>query len=182
MFETDADLNSLPRVETSTKANTRLASLMEKESIPGNLERFTMENGIRERKQAMESGKPMMVSPTWASGKTASQTAMAFINGVMATSMKESGSSACDMEMVQISSQTATSTLDSTSMENLRASDSTRGAMAATTPANSNLGSNKGTENGKRRLPMAATPTRESTSTTRSTGRDFSSGKAETNT
>jgi hypothetical protein len=73
------------------KESSRLVRRMVRESICGQMEKFTMESGRMVSKRAMESGREFLETHTSGSGRIQKLMDMGFTNGRMGISTKESG-------------------------------------------------------------------------------------------
>ena len=144
---------------TLTKEHMRAAKPMEKEPIPGEMEKSTTVNGRKGRSKDMVFGTVSKVTAISASGLTARQKGTVFILGSMEIGMRESGRNACVMATVRTSSQTAICTLGSTRKGDPMASGSTSGLTAIHTQETFTLGKNMERENGKRLHQILQTKT-----------------------
>jgi hypothetical protein len=79
------------RMEALMRDNTETIKLMELGFTSGLMERFTMENLIRERSMVMVFGEEFMGIVILVSGKRAELVVMEFMFGKMETNTKENG-------------------------------------------------------------------------------------------
>lgn len=76
---------------TPTKAIFKKVKHMEKEFIAGLMEKFMMENGVKELKMAMECGKVYLEIAIWANGLTQKLTDTGYTNGKMGIDLRVAG-------------------------------------------------------------------------------------------
>ena len=82
------------KMETILKVIFKIISRMAKESIFGQVEKYTMVSGKTDRSMALVFGKVQMVILMQANGEQIKLMAMEFTFGKTATSLKESGQEA----------------------------------------------------------------------------------------
>ena len=120
--------------DTATLTNTRAISKqvrpMEKESIIGQMEKSTMENGARESKRDMECGKEYMETAIWANGVSPKPMVMEFISGKTEIVMKAVGTSALNMGKEVTFLQMVTLILVSIKMDDQMEKEFINGRMA----------------------------------------------------
>ena len=102
-----------------TLETLRLVKRMEMESIPGRMERCTMENGTKDSSMDMAFGKESVMTLMLASGLSQKLMVSEYTNGLMATNMRENGICASSMEQELILFAMGTFIPASISMENL---------------------------------------------------------------
>lgn len=125
------------QMATLTLASSSMVRLMEKECIPGEMEKCTTENGTKDSSRGTAYGKECRRIPTLESGTHLKHMAMECILGQTATNMKANGRCVLSMDREQTPSYLVMSTQESTSMESLKEKESILGLIHRSTPVNS---------------------------------------------
>jgi len=122
-----------------TLETLRLVKRMAMESIPGRMERCTMENGTKGSSMDMAFGKESVMTLMLASGLSQKLMVSEYTNGLMATNMKESGICVSSMEQELILFAMGTYIPASMSMENLTERAPTLGLLDKSILASSKM-------------------------------------------
>ena len=88
--ETKKDM-SVIQMAILMKETSRKEKHMARESITGLMEKFMMENGVKESRMAMACGKVYLEIAIWANGSTQKLMGMEFISGKMEIDLKVAG-------------------------------------------------------------------------------------------
>ena len=117
----------------------RLVKPMEMESIPGRMERCMMESGTKDSSMDMAFGKESVMTLMLANGLSQKLMVSEYTNGLMATSMRESGICVSSMEQELILFAMGTYIPASMSMENLTEKAPTLGQLDKSILASSKM-------------------------------------------
>jgi hypothetical protein len=137
------------------KANIKMVRHMEKELIYGEMEKYMMVNGLKDRNKGMEYGKESTEIAILVSGMRVRLKGMESIHGLMEIGMKANGSSVCVMETEQTFSLMEICMLVSIRLESQKVLVSTSGLMVIHTQDSLNLVRKTAKESGRNSLQIS---------------------------